>query len=439
MTGERQGKGRRSGMKTLREWSVFAALVFLCSCARVEAATTATVSGYRIGSSGTVSSTPLGAVVVQVAALNAAHAVGSNSPAHGGNCYSFYHDGYTAYSNTEGYALSDCQYPDGVYQWRDYVVPVGHINAVSSVCAGAGFVYRSDIGLCSNVNDTAGTGGGCKAGQDQRMQAPVTATGNAPYEVEYGGCTFRLAEARSCTVDGVDKACGIWTSTGDTAAGGAGAVAGTGSVADAVTGSGCTSSQIVNVTTGATTCLDSAETKAAYVTTGGVDASGNMVQVTQKCVGSACVQQTTTTPSGGGSSTTVSGPVPAGAGAGMAAAPSITFPSDYARDATVSSLAGNVQQLHTDLTSTSASAPSDPSVKSTDDISGQLLDSSFSTIKAWSMPGRSVSCPTANFTLWGTSYTIDAHCTLWSTVASQVQAVALVSWALLAMFIVLGA
>jgi hypothetical protein len=123
----------------------------------------------------------------------------------------------------------------------------------------------------------------------------------------------------------------------------------------------------------------------------------------------------------------------------MAAAPSITFPSDYAKDATVSSLANNVQQVHTDITSTSATAPSDPVVKSTDDVSGQLLDSSFSSLKAWSLPARSVSCPTASFTLWGKSYTIDAHCTLWSTVSSQVQAVALVSWALLAMFIVLGA
>ncbi len=124
----------------------------------------------------------------------------------------------------------------------------------------------------------------------------------------------------------------------------------------------------------------------------------------------------------------------------------ITFPTDYARDATVASLGSGVSQLHTDsvqlhtdLTSTSASAPIDPGVKTTGDIEGQLLDGSFSSLKAWSLPARSVSCPTASFSLWSQSFTIDAHCTLWATVASSVQAVSLVSWALLAMFIVLGA
>lgn len=425
-------------MRILRDWLLFLLLVFLCSWARVEAATTAAQSGYQIGSGAPVSGTPLGAVTVAVAAMNAAHAVGSNSPAHGGNCYSYYHDGYTAYSDTEGYALSDCQYPDGVYQWQNYVVHIGHISAVANVC-GAGFVYRSDTGLCSNVNATAGTGGGCNAGEDQNMQVPLTASGNAPLDVEYGGCQFQLSQARSCVVDGVSKACGTYTSTGQAATGAPGVVAGTGSTADVSSGSGCTGSQIVNVQSGAVTCLASSDTQPSYVSTGGTDAAGNATQVSQKCVGSSCVQQTTTTPSGGGSPTTVSGPVTPGAGAGMAAAPSITFPSDYARDATVSSLANNVQQLHSDLTSASATAPSDPSVKSTDDVSGQLLDSSFSSLKAWSLPGRSVSCPTASFTLWGTAYTIDAHCTLWATVASQVQAVAVVCWALLAMFIVLGA
>ena len=431
-------------MKMLREWLLFVLLVFLCSWARVEAATLPPGPVYNIGAIQGSSVDALGAAYV--AALNANPEYCTYSSPPGNATYVYLSGGYGA---GQTYISYQRVCPNG--STASFQVFGGY---TASAC-GSGFVLRSDTGLCSNVNDTAGSGGGCKTGQDQRMQAPVSATGNAPYEVEYGGCTYRLAEARSCTVNGIDKACGIWTSTGDTAAGGSGAVAGTGSVADVVAGSGCTSSQIVNVTTGATTCLDSAETKAAYVTTGGVDASGNKVQVTQKCVGSACVQQTTTTPSGGGSSTTVSGPgaagrrargggagagpVAAGGGAGMAAAPSITFPSDYARDATVSSLASNVQQLHTDLTSTSASAPSDPSAKSTDDISGQLLDSSFSSLKAWSLPGRSVSCPTASFTLWGTPYTIDAHCTLWSTVSSQVQAVALVSWALLAMFIVLGA
>ncbi len=411
-------------MKVLRDWLLFVLLAFLCSWVRVDAATVAPGPLY-----GVVGWTP-NIYAGPGAACSAAWA--ANVAAN---------PGYSLVGSGTDVGGASCHFVGDVYingSWAGHVDSSFNYSTSSGACP-SGFVLRSDTGQCSNVNDTAGTGGGCKAGQDQRMQTPVDARGNAPYEVEYGGCTYRLAEARSCTVNGIDKACGIWTSTGDPTSAGTGAVAGTGSTADVVSGSGCTSSQIVNVTTGATTCLDSAETKPAYVSTGGVDASGNQVQVSQKCVGSACMQQTTTTPSGGGSPTTTAGPVGAGAGAGMAAAPSITFPSDYAKDATVSSLANNVQQVHTDITSTSATAPSDPVVKSTDDVSGQLLDSSFSSLKAWSLPARSVSCPTASFTLWGKSYTIDAHCTLWSTVSSQVQAVALVSWALLAMFIVLGA
>lgn len=415
-------------MKMLREWLLFVVLAFLCSWVRVEAATVAPGPIYWVGSIQAGSVDAVGAAYVASLNANPEYCTYSSPP--GNATYIYVSGGYGAGQTYINYQRV-C--PNG--SAADFTVYGGYS---ASACS-TGFVLRSDTGLCSNVNDTAGTGGGCKAGQDQRMQTPVTASGNAPYEVEYGGCTFRLAEARSCTVNGVSKACGIWTSTGDPASGGTGAVAGSGSVADVVAGSGCTASQIVNVTTGATTCLDSAETKPAFVTTGGVDASGNQVQVTQKCVGSSCVQQTTTTPGGGGSPTTVSGPVAPGAAAGMAAAPSITFPTDYAKDATVSSLADNVRQLHTDLTSATASAPSDPAVKTSDDISGQLLDSSFSSLKAWSLPGRSVSCPTASFALWGKSYVIDAHCTLWATVSGQVQAVALASWALLAMFIVLGA
>lgn len=125
---------------------------------------------------------------------------------------------------------------------------------------------------------------------------------------------------------------------------------------------------------------------------------------------------------------------------------SITLPTDYAREATVGSISSGISQLHTDsvqvhtdLTSTAVSAPADPVVKADSDITGTLLDSNLNPLKGWAMPARSVSCPTATFSVWGRSFTIDAHCTLWAAVASGVQAVSLVSWALLAMFIVLGA
>jgi len=123
---------------------------------------------------------------------------------------------------------------------------------------------------------------------------------------------------------------------------------------------------------------------------------------------------------------------------------SINFPTDYARDATVTSAATQAHtdsgKLHDDLLKVEGvTAPSDPTVKSTDDVKGTLLDSSFSGLKSWTLPARSVSCPTGTFSVWGSSYTIDAHCTLWAGVSSTIQAVMLLSWSLLAMFIVLGA
>ena len=124
----------------------------------------------------------------------------------------------------------------------------------------------------------------------------------------------------------------------------------------------------------------------------------------------------------------------------------ITFPTDYARDATVAAqnakldtLHTDSQQIHTDLTTTTGTAPADPAVKADSDITGQLLDSNFSGLKAWAMPSRSVSCPTASFVLWSSTYTINGHCTLWASIGSTIHAVALLSWGMLALFIVLGA
>ena len=117
----------------------------------------------------------------------------------------------------------------------------------------------------------------------------------------------------------------------------------------------------------------------------------------------------------------------------------LTFPTDYARDATVQTSNTKLQQLHTDLTDTSATAPTDPTVRTTSEIGALLMDGTFSTLKAWGMPTRSVSCPTASFSIWSHSFTIDAHCTLWSGISSTVQSVMLLIWGLMALFIVLGA
>ncbi len=121
------------------------------------------------------------------------------------------------------------------------------------------------------------------------------------------------------------------------------------------------------------------------------------------------------------------------------------FPDDYARDATVA--AGNVQlsqinlklaDIKTQLT-TDGVTPLDPTPRTQGEIEGVFFPSTFDPLKGWTMPARSVACPTWSFTIWSHSYTIDSHCGLIENQRAVVSTICLLVFALIALFIVLGA
>lgn len=183
-----------------------------------------------------------------------------------------------------------------------------------------------------------------------------------------------------------------------------------------------------------------------------VQADGSLAisQWTNNGDGTTAVSQATVSPQAsdtvllGGTSGTVNavGPsalgVSPGASVSASGAGSSPFPSDYARDATVAALGAKVDQLHTDLTSPGTPAQT-PAAKTQDEIAGVLPTSQFSGLLSWTLPARSVSCPTWTFTVWGQNYVMDSQCTLAANVQGTVSAVMLLVWALVALFIVLSA
>ena len=114
------------------------------------------------------------------------------------------------------------------------------------------------------------------------------------------------------------------------------------------------------------------------------------------------------------------------------------FPSDYAKDATVAAGNAKLAEIKTALTEVGAS-PFDPVPPTTNEVGALLMDSTFTNLKGWGLPSRSVSCPTAAFDLWSQHFVIDAHCTLWATVSTVVSNTMLLAWGLLALFVILGA
>ncbi len=121
------------------------------------------------------------------------------------------------------------------------------------------------------------------------------------------------------------------------------------------------------------------------------------------------------------------------------------FPDDYARDATVAAGNAVLGQINTKLAdiktqlTTDGMQPSDPTPRSQGDVEGIFFPGTFDPLKSWSMPARSVACPTWSFTIWSHSYTLDSHCSLIENQRAVVSTICLLVYALIALFIVLGA
>lgn len=117
---------------------------------------------------------------------------------------------------------------------------------------------------------------------------------------------------------------------------------------------------------------------------------------------------------------------------------SITFPDDYARENTAQSSNTKLGDIKTALTDPGTPA-ADPAAKTPEEITAEFFPSTFSGLKAWAFPSRSVACPTWSFSVWSHSYTIDAHCGLIESQRALFSAIMLLVWALVALFIVMGA
>ena len=215
--------------------------------------------------------------------------------------------------------------------------------------------------------------------------------------------------------------------------------------------------------TGAPAGVVSTDGKTVQVTSGGsrvqvqvnTDGSVTVTQWSPTSSGTTQINSVTTgSPSAPGSSTVQSSSQSTTSATGQAAfsqSPSATtssgsgFPDDYARDATVA--AGNVRlgqidsklaDIKTKLSSDDSKAD-DPTPRSDSEIQGAFFPGTFDALRGWAMPARAVACPTWSFSVWGHSYTIDAHCTLIEQQRAVMSSICLLVFGIAALFIVLGA
>jgi len=340
---------------------------------------------------------------------------------------------------------SDCVFSDG------YLLSHTLVNVAAGSSAGcpSNYVMIAATALCSNVNVVAAPAnpGDCKPGVTQAMQIPDTGQTIAtlPADVGYGGCKFYVDIATKGTVDGQPVWYLVATSSGDVSAATTGSASKPG-VAECVAG------KIINTTSGVVTCVDGTPDNPAVTFVRGTDADGNPTLTGDTCVGAGCLRGVQTTISG--VSTTVTGTAPSGVGQ------KIDFPTDLAKDATVGGLGTKLDSIGAGMGSAVASLDtmtgllsgvdttglSQNTLSSVGELSAVTMDNStFANLRAWVMPTRSAPCPTWGIDLTsfhaGWNFTMDAQCTLWNsgTVAADVQAIALLAWALIALLIVLGA
>jgi hypothetical protein len=60
-------------------------------------------------------------------------------------------------------------------------------------------------------------------------------------------------------------------------------------------------------------------------------------------------------------------------------------------------------------------------------------------LRGFQVPGHQATCPTADFAVWGRSFSVHAHCDILERNREAIRFSAIAAWALLALFIVLAA
>jgi len=139
----------------------------------------------------------------------------------------------------------------------------------------------------------------------------------------------------------------------------------------------------------------------------------------------------------------------AAAGVGASTSPgtgtgsvSVQFPSDYARVGEAGSAADSINENMNKLFDVKDFHVDDPELPD-NDFGDSFFKDVFSPLKTWSLPSHYSQCPIMDINLnwWGKNLNLvmDSHCEIAEQNRSVIGAISIVSWLLLALFIVLGA
>lgn len=126
--------------------------------------------------------------------------------------------------------------------------------------------------------------------------------------------------------------------------------------------------------------------------------------------------------------------------------PTLTIPTDYARQGEAATAAAPIVQrldkLHDDLLYPGTESP-DPTLSNPIEFTDSFFKGTFTNLLAWRLPSHSGACPAPNldYTLFGRSYhfVINQHCTLIEPYRSELATVMQVVYLVFALFIILGA
>lgn len=331
---------------------------------------------------------------------------------------------------------------------------VSSYAVVTSVVCPTGYTYQSGSNNCLVGSSSLGCDAGFfrSSGQPTMCTDARVAAGGAcnpksvdavstPYDSTYLGvrplcmddCGYEMSSASNqYSFGGVQQWVGVAVSTGQACV--AGAVAPSHTVADVT----CPVGQAPQTINGVTSCFAASTSNLSKTVTTTFSVSGGVVTAvgtinTDSGVG---VGTQTVTQVGSGSQVVTSG--------GTSTVPKTTF----CQDNPTSQICTNTIMTETtgegilSVLNSAGTAPTDQTAKTGTDIQGLMPD--LSGITGWTFPARSVSCPlftldlTAKFGAGG-NYTFSSFCTLANSQASNISAVMLVIWTLLAVMIVLSA
>ncbi len=117
--------------------------------------------------------------------------------------------------------------------------------------------------------------------------------------------------------------------------------------------------------------------------------------------------------------------------------PKITFPDDYAREATTQAIRTSAQTIAEGFKP--ADALADPTMPTSSDLADIHFKDAFSSLLAWRLPAHSSVCPVATFDLFGRRLVMDSQCQLARDHMAGVADAMAVVFVIGALFIVLRA